>query len=485
MFMKVERTNTGIIIHEANYNIKEKCLEYFSLDDPLREYFIYSGSDPNNKPRFGKEHDVIYITSGFGKIDDPIVKRIVSVSRKIAPVKPSPITLNMTREPRSDLQRDCVQMLTTSDAAKITVELKPGVGKTFISMYSASKLGLKPLIVTPSTLLKNQWIEEIEDCGIDKADIATDIFEGVDKKCCVVTITSIENAIRDDWEGCLNAINNGQYGIKIIDEAHLHLKGMLKFDALCNIEHNWYLSATLGRSDADEDKILNRALLDSERFIGSKKYTEYQKEYIRIYQQDIYYQPSQQLCADCLRYGKKGLLKSSYYNMLMEYKQGVPFVNNMINMVKKVRALTKSNKKVLLLIPMIYIIQRVMKVMKHDPYFRNLDVVMVDGSMPLSQKRENLEKGNIILATTKSMGVGVDVKDLIAVINFDQLASPIALEQIVGRLRDRGYETVYVDICDKIKYAKTVSNWGSRRRQMFPYFPGVHKEMLKFPNIYC
>ena len=59
------------------------------------------------------------------------------------------------------------------------------------------------------------------------------------------------------------------------------------------------------------------------------------------------------------------------------------------------------------------------------------------------------------------------------------------ISNIVGRLRDRGYETVYVDICDKVKYAKTISNWGSRRRQMFKYFPGVFREQRKFSNIYC
>ena len=128
--MRVEKTNTGIIIREANYNIKQKCLEYFSLTDPIREYFLYSGNDPNNKPRFGKEHDVIYITSGFAKIDDPIIKRVMTIGKTIPPIKPKPIKLTVSREPRSDLQRDCIQMLTTSDAKKITIELKPGVNIT-------------------------------------------------------------------------------------------------------------------------------------------------------------------------------------------------------------------------------------------------------------------------------------------------------------------------------------------------------------------
>ena len=133
---------------------------------------------------------------------------------------------------------------------------------------------------------------------------------------------------------------------------------------------------------------------------------------------------------------------------------------------------------------MIDIIKRTMNVMARDPYFKNLNVVMVDGTMPLSQKRKNLDEGNIILSTVQSMGVGVDVSDLIAVVNFDQLASPISLEQIVGRLRDRGYNTVYVDVCDKVRYARVISNWGNKRRQMFPYFPGVFSEMYRFPPIY-
>ena len=159
-------------------------------------------------------------------------------------------------------------------------------------MYSASKLGLKPLIVTPSTLLKNQWIENLEDCGLPRDQIATNIYDAPNKLFCVVTISSIENALRDDWDGLFDTIKRSNFGIKIIDEAHLHLKGMLRLDALCNIKYNWYLSATLGRSDAAEDRILNMALLDAERFVGDKKYEEYQTEYIHVYKQDIVYNPS-------------------------------------------------------------------------------------------------------------------------------------------------------------------------------------------------
>ena len=323
--MHITKTATGLIIREPSIDVKRKCLAYFSLQKPIREFFIYSGNDPDHKPILGHEHDVIYITSGFLKINDQYIRKLKIDNTKEIPT-PKKIELTMNREPRSDLQRDCIEMMTTTTASKLTIELKPGTGKTFIALYATAKLGLKPLIVAPTSLLKNQWIDNIIELGIDKSDIATKIWDAPDKKVCVVTISSLEGALRDDWNGLLKTLDKSSFGIKVIDEAHLHLKGMLKFDALCNIKHNWYLSATLGRSDASEDRILNYALSDAERFIGNAAYEEYQNEYVQVYLQDIHYYPSNKLCEDCFKYGSKGLIRSSYYNMLMQYKNGQPFI---------------------------------------------------------------------------------------------------------------------------------------------------------------
>lgn len=358
-------------------------------------------------------------------------------------------------------------------------------GKTFIAMYSISKLQMKPLIVVPTTLLKNQWIENLVECDIDRNDIATSVYDANNKTFCVVTISSIENALRDDWYGLWDAIDKAGFGIKIIDEAHLHLKGMLRFDALCNIQHNWYLSATLGRSADDEDRILNLALLDAERFVGSDKYEEYQKAYINPISQRIHYNIPRQVCDEYFKFGKKGLIRATYYRALLNYKNGVPFMQNIITMVKKAKAISKSDKKILVLLPLIEIIERVQRLLRNESYFKGLNIVGVDGSLSIAEKRARLESGDIILSTTQSMGTGVDVQNLIAVVNFDQLASPITYEQIIGRLRDRGFETYYIDICDIVKYAKTIENWGKRRMMLLPYLPGVKMPVSKFPDIYC
>lgn len=127
--MRLEKTTTGLIIHEPDMEIKEKCLEYFSLQDPVREYFVYSGTDPTVKTRFGKDKDVLYVPSGFLKIQDPVIRKLHGI-RPIASQTPRHVEIEMSREPRSDLQRDCIKQMTTSSSPKITVELKPGVELT-------------------------------------------------------------------------------------------------------------------------------------------------------------------------------------------------------------------------------------------------------------------------------------------------------------------------------------------------------------------
>ena len=152
-------------------------------------------------------------------------------------------------------------------------------------------------------------------------------------------------------------------------------------------------------------------------------------------------------------------------------------------MIKRAKGIV-SEGKILVLVPLLEIIARLEKELMIDPEFRSLSVSGVDGGMNIGAKRQALES-DIILSTSMSMGVGVDVSNLAAVINFDQYSSPIITEQIFGRLRDRGKTTHYFDICDYIKYAKTLANWGRKRRILIPYFPGANPEVKVLPKISC
>ena len=480
---KVEKTSTGLIIHEPSNEIKRAALRYFSLKDPVREYFIYVGKDMTKKPIFGKEHDVLYITSGFLTMKDQNVIPLKKFVKTIPARDGADIKITMNREPRSQLQRDCIDRMVKCKSPKLTIEVKPGVGKTFMALYTISLIGKKPLIIAPTANLKNQWIENFTELGIDENDIAKRIYDAPHKKLCVVTISSIENELRDDWKGLMDVLHEANFGIRIVDEAHLHLKGLLKFDAICNIKRNYYLSATLGRSDDAEDRVLNRALSDAERFVGSKKYEEYQDEYIFPYLQDIYYNASRAICEQHFKYGKKGLISATYYRMLMDYRGGKPFIANVIHMVKIAQKI-KTQGKVLLLLPLLDAIDMVKTEMNRQEYFKEYTIGSVDGSMPIPERQKAFEC-DIILSTTMSCGTGVDISNLGAVVNFDQKSSPIIFEQIVGRLRNRGFDCFYFDICDHVKYAKAFEKWGMKRRSILKYFPGVSGKYKQLPNIHC
>lgn len=355
---------------------------------------------------------------------------------------------------------------------------------TFMASYAISKLHLKPLIIAPTANLKNQWIENFENFGIDRKDIATNIHDGKNKKMTIVTIAALGNELRNDWQQLMKSINDARYGIKVIDEAHLALKAIMRFDAICNIKHNWYLSATLGRSSIEEDDILNRMYLDADRFVGNASYEEYQKEYINIYLQDIHYHPSMFTCKQYLKFGKKGIIKASYYNMLMHYRNGQPFLNNVLRMAKIAKKTETYDGRILILLPMLEIIDTVANMMRKDPFFAGAKIGVINGKMPMRERRESMEC-DYILSTAASAGTGVDFKNLGCVVNFDQAASLIITEQIVVRLRDRGKECWYFDIRDIVRYARSFEHWGRNRRMVLSYIPGVYADLKKLPDIRC
>ena len=201
--MHIEQTATGCIIRNPSTEIKRKVLQYFSLKQPVREFFIYSGNDPDHPPIFGKERDVLYISSGFLHIVDPVIQKETRFKKTSQPPMGAKISLSLSKEPRSDFQRDCTKVMITTKARKLTTEAKAGLGKTFMAMYAISKLGLKPLIIAPTMMLKSQWTREFIEEGIPKEKITNNIYEAPNHDFCIVTITSLENAMRDDWNGLM------------------------------------------------------------------------------------------------------------------------------------------------------------------------------------------------------------------------------------------------------------------------------------------
>ena len=68
-----------------------------------------------------------------------------------------------------------------------------------------------------------------------------------------------------------------------------------------------------------------------------------------------------------------------------------------------------------------------------------------------SSNKEDVLNNDIIISTSKSLGVGADIKDLKAVINTESFKSSIVTQQILGRLRKPSDNSTcfYIELVDK------------------------------------
>ena len=125
--MKIEKTTTGVIIHDPTDEMKRKILRYFSLNNPTREFFIYTGND-SKFPLFG-DHDTIYITSGILGIKDEALQKMLKGYKTIDIPTPQTVNIEMNMKPRSKLQEDCIHAMVSSTKHKLAIEVRGGVGK--------------------------------------------------------------------------------------------------------------------------------------------------------------------------------------------------------------------------------------------------------------------------------------------------------------------------------------------------------------------
>ena len=117
-----------------------------------------------------------------------------------------------------------------------------GWGKTFTALHIARKLGQKTLVITHTTALRDQWVEEVETLfGIQPGIIGSGKFDIEDH---AIVVGNIQTIVKN-----LEAIHK-EFGTIILDEAH-HCPATT-FAGTVDAFHARYriaLSGTLNRKD--------------------------------------------------------------------------------------------------------------------------------------------------------------------------------------------------------------------------------------------
>ena len=141
-------------------------------------------------------------------------------------------TLNFIHSWRPEQQRVLDNVLSYLDDKRIHIVAAPGAGKTVIGIEIFNRLNLKALVVSPTRLIRNQWLERITD--FLPSDEIPSWCSSTITACKQFTATtyqglfSLDKKINQNDEnaqfGCISQwFSQQEFKLLILDEAH-HLK---------------------------------------------------------------------------------------------------------------------------------------------------------------------------------------------------------------------------------------------------------------------
>lgn len=347
------------------------------------------------------------------------------------------INLNMKPGigPKTIHHKDSISYLVNSEDRykQKFLNIDTGYGKTFCSIKSITILKRPTMIIVDKDGLIRQWISEFKkfttikdsDIYIIKGRSTLDKLYKSNKKYSIYLCATQTIDVLAKEDKLQEFVDYAGIGIKIFDEAHEMMKSLFNIDLSCNIDYNFYLTATPERSDSNERILYFRA---TEQFKRFGEYTTSLNKYIHVRNVIINTFPHKYITMLCrtkngfssIIYEKfifKNERKKLYYFLICHY-----VVKKMLNSDKESKILIMLNTK-----------NNINEISK---MFNKVGIIcgIYTSDLSADKKKKELNK-NVILSTLKSSGSGLDIKNLRVIVNFVQFKSPVLLHQLFGRLR--------------------------------------------------
>jgi len=355
--------------------------------------------------------------------------------------------------------------------------LKTGEGKTFCTVKTIADNGDRPIIFVDQEALGLQWIERIQEyTDTKKEEIfyisgAPSIKKLMKKTemeimnikffiCCYRTLTTnIKNT--GSSNDIVKLLNKIRVNLKVYDEAHVEYTSIFKIDMIHNAR-SIYLSATPMRSSKEEDEVYQNMFSMVPKFFSwmveneDDEDEEEDENYHNIIAYNYNSNPKLIDQIDCKT--KYGFSMARYCNYILnnKYEKFFRVVTDVLfNIVLK----NRRKKKTAILLGSNALIDKFAKdlISYNESKGYKLKVGIFNGTVKKDDKKEILDSSDIIITTDKSFGKGIDVKNLLRVINTVPFSSETKLIQVIGRLRKiPNKEVIFIDINDigfeSIKY---------------------------------
>lgn len=443
--IKVMVEHSKIIINDYDIGDCEVLENYFSKYNPVTHSNFPFGIHYKPKEKqlvIPRGVDIPYIKNLFNSI--PQLNKRHDPMDAVEKIK-------LRHPPRDNDQRETLRFMLgkneyyyTTTKSMLSVNLSPGVGKTYCSIATSAIIGYRSIMLTSSLSWIEQWRAEILKYTDIKPreifiiagvpSIHSILKQGVHKfKFILASMdTIISYGEKYGYDKISELFIRLRVGIKYIDEAHLNFKAMMMIDFYTNTYKNYYLTATPLRSDEDENRIYKMYFKN----IPSINLFDENKDPHTNYKALRYNShPSPADISNCRN--KYGLDRNKYTG---DYIIKRP---NFYNLLRVILDTTLCKKGKIL----IYIgVNRSIDIIKdwmemYYPFLKG-HIGVYTSTTPKDIKREQLEK-KYILSTTKSCGAAMDIKGLGATVILAEpfKSEPLAI-QTLGRTRDDDTECI-------------------------------------------
>ncbi len=327
---------------------------------------------------------------------------------------------------------------------------------TFMACYSAIEVGIRTLIIVPTSSIKKQWADTLINMfkvPEEKVKMVMKPIDFINVKADFVIVSQASLAVLNKKYDLEKIMKDNKFGIKTIDEVQMWFKNIINVDANCNIANNWYLTGTFGRSSDTENRIYQEMFGDLAIFREKdKKPTIFNRKPGNIYGMKPYINitmvwthsglTKEQIkeCTSSMRYSERegkwmrfGISVPIYMEMVIP-KDGTmtKYLSMVLKVIKKADREVPDGKMLILssTIASCDVIASYVAEM-----FPNKSVATYNSSIPTAERDKVKNNNDILISTISSAGTGFDLKGLRKLVTVSPFSSWILSDQISGRLR--------------------------------------------------
>ena len=342
---------------------------------------------------------------------------------------------------------------------------------TFIACYCAIAVGMRTLIIAPTSAIKQQWADTLTgmfNVANERVLVVKNPSQMVNVDADFVIVSQSSLALLNNKYDLEKILKDSKYGIKVIDEVQMFFANIINVDVNSNFANNWYITGTFGRSGDKENEIYQEMFGDLAKFVEKDKNpTIFNRKPGNIYGMKPHMHCKMiwahsgltkeeiKSVTDSMRYSERegkwvryGISVPKYMNLVIpENGKMTKFLKTILTVVKQAEKEVKYGHTLVLgnTISSAEIVAKNIRKM-----FPDKKVYTYHSKNTKEHNEEAKAKADIIVSTTQSAGTGFDWKGLGKLIVFNQYKSWILADQISGRLRrrDDGKDTYMWDIVD-------------------------------------